>query len=356
MVPLDEEDEDTWRDPAAVSAVAAVVPHYMSARSLALYARWWQLETWLRDLAYIELRSLAGLGWTDKLMAASGRQTADAAHTHMAGADNENPLAYLDYSQIVQVMGDHWDQFRLGLLERGSWEGRQEDLKRIRHRIGHLRQPHRDDLSRLEQTLRDLERGAFITLASYNRRHTPDPQHHDDPVTRGWIKGSHETARRLLNHADRQYDTRLLLQTSRRPWAKRPASLAAAPGILWHATFRMQDRTVDARELWNDTAMRNVRPLLVHLEVDDPWHVGFTFAAVDDPHAISDAVGAAFDAVLMVSRRGALGDDHIERWRSRAAGVDFRVKSNTGWNIVDETTVPITNFGAGGGLEAAPEW
>jgi hypothetical protein len=193
MVPVDEEDADNWRDPAAVSAVAAVVPHYMSARSLALYARWWQLETWLRELAYVELRSLAGKGWTDKLSAASGRQAADAAHTHMAGADNENPLAYLDYSQIVEVMADHWDQFRLGLLERGSWEGRQDDLKRIRHRIGHLRRPHRDDLSRLEQTLRDLERGAFIALASYNRRDTPDPQHHDDPVTQGWIKGRHET-------------------------------------------------------------------------------------------------------------------------------------------------------------------
>jgi hypothetical protein len=118
----------------------------------------------------------------------------------------------------------------------------------------------------------------------------------------------------------------------------------------------MQDRTVDARELWNDTAMRSVRPLLVHLEVDDPWRVGFTFAAVDDAQAVSDAVGAAFDAVLTVSRRGGLEDDHVEQWRARALGVDFRVKSNTGWNIVDETTVPITNFGAGGGLDAAPDW
>jgi hypothetical protein len=33
---------------------------------------------------------------------------------------------------------------------------------RIRHRIGHVRRPHDDDLNRVEQALRDLEHGAFV--------------------------------------------------------------------------------------------------------------------------------------------------------------------------------------------------
>lgn len=111
----------------------------LPARSVALYARWWQLETWLRELVYVELRALFGRAWGDAVAAATGRQTQDAAFTHMAGADSDNPLAYLDYSQLIEIVGRHWDQFEYALLRRSSWEGRQEELLRIRHRIGHLR-------------------------------------------------------------------------------------------------------------------------------------------------------------------------------------------------------------------------
>lgn len=115
----------------------------------------------------------------------------------------------------VAAIAERWDQFGYALLERNAWEGRQTELKQIRNRIGHLRAPHADDLGRLEQTLRDLERGTFIALASYNRRHQPDVDR-DDPVTIGWIRGEHEDARRWLDHADRRYETRLSVTVSRR--------------------------------------------------------------------------------------------------------------------------------------------
>jgi hypothetical protein len=126
----------------------------------------------------------------------------------MTAADSENPLAYLDYSQLTsEVIGRHWDLFGRTLLEQRSWEGRQDELKRIRHRISHMRRPHADDLGRLEQTLRDLERGTFIALASYNRKTRPSPQQHHDPVTYSWIHEQHPTAQRLMHHAQRHYQT-----------------------------------------------------------------------------------------------------------------------------------------------------
>ncbi|MFC8615536.1 Swt1 family HEPN domain-containing protein [Micromonospora purpureochromogenes] len=359
MKPDDEADDaeiEPWSDPRVSRALVAAVANQMPAQSLALYARWWQLETWLRELAYVELRGRYGAAWVDAVKAASGRQQQDAAFTHMSGADNENPLAYLDYSQLLEVMGRHWDQFAYALLEQGSWNGRQDELKRIRHRIGHLRRPHADDLGRLEQTLRDLERGTFIALASYNRRRFVDEQKHDDPVTRGWIRGEHPTAKRLLQHAERQYETTLLVRTSRRPWAPQPERLAQAPGTFWHASFYMRGRTVDVRRLWYDSCLQSVRPLLVHLLADDPMHVAFTFSAADDPEAISNAIGDAFDAVLSVSRRGEPDDHYLDRWQDRARGIDYRVLTESGWNIVDESTVPISNFGAGGQTESSPAW
>jgi hypothetical protein len=349
-------EEEQWLDPVSEDALRAVVPHFMPPTSAALYARWWQLETWLRELCYVELRALYGATWQNVVKNRPERQAKDAAFTHMSGPDNDNPLAYLDYSQLLELIDGHWSQFGYALLHPSAWKGRQDELKQIRHRIGHLRRPHVDDLNRIELTLRDLERGAFMALASYNGGHTPDPSKHRDPVTRGWIAGKHQTAKRLLTHALRQYETRLVLQVSRRPWATFPAELTHAPGILWHADFYLRDRTVDTAELWRDTALDHMRPLLMHLLADDPRHIRFTFCVADDSEAIADAIGDAFDAVLENARHASFSDLGYQRWQRKARGLDYRVLSGTGWNIVDSATVPISLFSAGGGVEANPRW
>lgn len=353
------EPTDDWLSPEYQSVLqAALGSGGMPPASLALYARWWQLETWLREIIYVELRAQRGVEWTSSLPGVPPRQAKDATFTHMAGPDNENPLAYLDYSQLVAIIESQWELFSYALPEKRSWEGRQEDLKQIRHRIGHLRKPHSDDLGRVEQTLRDLERGAFIAYASYNRKGSPDPAVNVDPVTTGWIKGQHETAQRLLRHARDRYETTLNVHVSKRPWASWPDDLEGAPGILWHADFYMSPRTISGAALWRDTGLRLAKPLLVHLLVDSPWHVGFTFSAVDDAEQISDAIGDAFDALLLSTTAGMPTADTSGRdARNRIAReLDYRVLVGSGWGIVDETTIPISNFGAGGGVESLPSW
>ena len=357
---MDEEDDESqeWLPREHQEALqAAIRSGGMPSASLALYARWWQLETWLRELIYVELRAKYGTGWNQVVSLAAGRQSKDATFTHMTGPDNENPLAYLDYSQLLKIIDDHWDLFSYALVTRRSWDGRQDDLTQIRHRIGHLRKPHPDDLARIEQTLRDLERGSFIAFASYNRKDQPDPQKRSDPITNGWIKAQHPTARRLIDHAASQYETTLNVQVSRRPWAAWPNDLVGAPGILWHADFYMAGRTVTAAALWRDTGLRKLKPLVIHAIVDSPWHVGFTFSAVDNPEEIADAIGDAFDTILTISHREdipALAD-----WDARtrsAREVDFRIVAGSGWDIIDDTTIPVSSFGAGGGVDALPSW
>ena len=283
-----------------------------------------------------------------------GRQSQDASFTHMAGADNDNPLAYLDYSQLLHVLAAHWDQVAYALVERRSWEGRQEDLKRIRHRIGHLRRPHGDDLARLEQTLRDLERGAFRALASYNDKVVPERIAGSDAVAVGWLQHQHPDAQRLVDHALSRYDTRLLVRKSRRPWSPGGLPDPSGPGQLWHVDFLLRDRYLDARALWHDSYVAGVRALLVHMLSDDCWSVGFTFSAVDDGDTIADAIGSVFEAVLTVSRRGYPTEDQEQVLRRRVHdSPDFRLLSGSRWNLVDETTLPITLFGSGTGVEMA---
>jgi hypothetical protein len=86
----------------------------------------------------------------------------------------------------------------------------------------------------------------------------------------------------------------------------------------------------------------------------DPAHVSFTFSGTDTSKALADAIGTAFDAVLTVSRPGYPTDPARARWVTRAKAVDYRVMHGTGWDIVDETTIPITNFVSGGGVDRSP--
>lgn len=356
QVPFDP-SEPSWLDASSENALRAVIPDNMLPASVALYARWWQLETWLRELAYVELRALLGIDWISSVKVANSRLTQDAAFTHMAGPDSENPLAYLDYSQLVDLIERYWSQFHYALFEQRAWQGRQDELKRIRHRIGHLRRPHADDLTRLELTLRDLERGAFIALASYNDTHEPDPREHKDVITNGWINRRHSTARRLIDHAWRQYDTRLLVQFSRRPWASAASDLAGAAGIIWHADFIMRDgRAVDLGHLWHYDMMEAVRPSLLHVLSDYPSRVRFTFSAVDDPQEISDAIGELFDIVLLVSKRIDYEKFDLNEWTRTGRTLDYRVQTATGWTNVDETTLPISTFRSGGGVTLRPTW
>jgi hypothetical protein len=341
--------------PQTESALDATIGHWLPPESLVLYARWWQLETWLRQLAYIELRARDGKQWDHAVRAALGRQSQDAQFSHMISTDTENPLAYLDYSQLQNLIEKNWAQFAPALIRQPSWTARQEEIARIRHRIGHMRRPHEDDLNRIEQTLRDLERGAFIACASYNKRITPSADKHNDAVTAGWLGQQHPTAK-LIDHASSQYGTHLALTASRRPWAQWPGNLANAAGILWHAGFFMRDRTVDISDFWHASSFAVARSLVMHLVTEDSSHISLTFAAADDDQAIADAIGDAIETFLSVSRHGYLEENEEQRWRRRAFRTDYRVIHATGWNIVDETTIPISSFGAGGGVTAAIRW
>jgi hypothetical protein len=346
-------DDETRR--ALDAAAASGQPH----RAVALFARWWQLETWLRELAYVELRARDGKEWTASVEAALYRLNQDAEFTHMTSSDGSNPLAYFDYSKLIAIIGENWDNFGYALLTKASWDGRQDDLMRVRHRIGHMRKPHQDDLGRLEQTLRDLERGAFMAMSSYNDSIPIKKKSFGDAVTKGWIEGEHETARRLVRHAERQYDTSIEVHLTRRRWAEPldDSGPSGKPGYLWRVNFVIGgSRRFNVAGFWRDVLQTRVNEYLVHMLVDGPWSIDFTFAAVDDDTAVANSIGSLFDMLLSNSRRtdDVMGREETKAWTERAAQLDYRLLVSSGWGMVGPDTVPITLFGAGGGTLVVP--
>lgn len=133
-------------------------------------------------MVYVELRARYGPQWREALTGrAPARAAIDARNAYMASADADDVLAYSHVSDLFSLIEDQWDLFEHYVLPRNRWVGRTDELRELRNRNAHCRRPHRDDVARLEQTLRDLEPGAIKFYRSYVDTHHPPAQ---DPVAR----------------------------------------------------------------------------------------------------------------------------------------------------------------------------
>jgi hypothetical protein len=309
------------------------------SEAIVFYGRWWQLESWLREVVYVELRSRYGVSWTEELDEISHKRAeGESRNFYMSSADSEELLAYADVSALFRLIEARWELFDALLLPRRRWEGVADGLRELRNRNAHCRRPHRDDIPRLEQTLRDVEAGAWRFYTSY--LDTQLVKDSSDPVARSWVAGKHSTARRLLKHAEHQYETRFRLSYSLRPWATPPAvgEISGTPGVLWHAHWTIAGRDLNVRNLWSEIERsRTERDLIVHL-LFDLGSVTATFAAADDSAAIADAIGCVFDAILTESRPANPGVDPetwSASWTRGAELLPRCVQVNTPLTLVD---------------------
>lgn len=332
--PLRDSLESGWRNGVPPTATA-------------LFVRWWQLETWLRSLAYVELRAQYGVKWGSQIPTQAQRLVEKAGRLHhMATPDATATLAYLDTGLLFQLLEANWELFSTSLLDLDVWRGRVVELADIRRRIAHCRRPHSDDLDRLEQSLRDLERGAFRALSRFNTQSLAENDR-EDPVARGWVAGRHDDAIRLIKHADRQYDVGFSLRHSRRPWApKRDKSpVSGNPGYLWHAHWILRQGSLDLEGFWRDSYLNDARDSIVFVCAPAPYTIEISFPAVDDGVSIADAIGASFDTILTNMNRHREPPD-FDRYRRMTADLDPRIQVDSAWCVIDETTQPVTIFGA----------
>jgi hypothetical protein len=228
------------------------------------------------------------------------------------------------------------------------WLGRTIELRSIRNRIGHCRRPHSDDLARLEQTLRDLDSGAFRAVAAFNRQYEP-VENLDDPIVEAWIRNQHAAAKRLVGHAEQQYQVWFALRFSRRPWAEpltTTSQVTGKIGYLWHATWFVRSGFVDLRKFWEDRYLKRHRDLIVFVCASGPNSIEVSFSAVDNPELVADAIGSCFDSLLYYQNRGTTPEGLWETWAKQYSDLDPRVQVDSVWPIVDDSTVPVSMFDA----------
>jgi hypothetical protein len=228
-------------DPTQYESVPSAAVH--------LFRMSWQLELWLREITYVEVRA-SQADWQGFLKKEIKRWPAaalfnDKRMTHMA-TPHESELSYVSFGQLCDLIISNWDLWSDYLPPLDNFRSRIEEVKTIRNRVAHCRRPHANDERRLDLFLRDLEPGIRRFCVRYNEH---GPTDKGDPVAteiaRQWPE--HGLATELLSHdigwlyavGESQRDPRLGVALKR----------LCRPGTSTGAIYRLDMRGIRGHEL-----------------------------------------------------------------------------------------------------------
>jgi hypothetical protein len=274
----------------------------LDALALGVASRWWQLESYLRQLVYIELRAMYGVTWHLKLGSSPAKRSASTTVLgYMASADDSYLITHLGVSELFQLIDSEWAICNAGIgMPAAIWAGRVQELLAIRHRMAHGRRPHLSDPLRIEQTLRDLEGPAHDSLFSYASCVEVDPAW-NDPVIDAWIKRQHPLAR-LIDHGQRNKGIHFDLLYSVRTWSNQFPPLSNTPGGYWAMHVIFEDRHLQLQPFCTSSAVQTSGPWIGHIISDGPTRLLVTFPTRDGPEDIAEAIGRCFEATFINSR------------------------------------------------------
>jgi len=246
----------------------------LSEKVLDTYARLWQLETWLRRMVYVELCAQKGDGWAAAIekQKIEEVQKSDKRLTHMTTPERDL-LSYMQFSQLRQLVRDNRALFDPYLPPKNQWEAKTEEIEHIRHRIAHFRLINDDDLRRVEQLLRDVDKGFWHFCTSFNDVQPILPQT-DDPVVAHflaldllpWVEVQPKEWARV-GHVDPGETFGMTVEALCRPWAQWLKPVAGNAGLLYDVTlYTRGSRHLDYARLLPIT--RELHPHLVYICLD----------------------------------------------------------------------------------------
>ena len=304
--------------------------------TLALYNRLWQLETWLREMVYVELRTFEK-DWENYLPRAKGEypRSKDKRLTHMATAQ-ESLLAYLTFSDLWNIILDDklWDCFSLYFPPKDILKGKIEEMSQIRHRVAHFRMPHQDDLRRTELFLRDIDQALWKFCTSYNKAF-PVPLSENNPLVTRFSRVDQFPFLELYpaGAAGPRSSNAVLsvtIERSIRPWVNlgtlnRPPVSEA--GMIYHVLiFALDQRTMKYKEILQFT--KEVHKNCIHIILGSLGEsLTLTFPSILPIEIISETV----EEFLRIT--------HSALWRFKSDEVEA-VKVAAEW---PEYVLPPTN-------------
>ena len=236
---------------------------------LSTYTRLWQFESWLRMMVYVELRARYGDIWKDKLKWRNrNAYKNDKALSHMPTRE-DLPTSYMQLADHLETISANWYLFKSYLPPRNLWKAKLIELSQIRHRIAHFRLGHNHDLDRVEQLLRDADKGFWRFCTTYNATLPILPQSKDvvikqflhlDPFPYNEVKPN-TWAR--LGFADPNLVVSATFEIMRRNWLNSavPTQVAGKYGYFYDMTLCARNN----REFEYQQFLENTKKLHQHL-------------------------------------------------------------------------------------------
>ncbi len=297
-------------------------------RVLQTYARVWQLETWLRRMVYVELRAHLGDDWKIKVKheEAQRPQKADKALVHMPTPE-EDPLSYVQLSELCRIVSENRRLFDPFLPPAGVWEGRMKEISQVRHRVAHFRQGNERDLDRVVNLLRDLDKGFWKFITTYNEQHHVLP-HDGDPVFAHFlpldlIPFVEVAPREWAQVGSIPHDAwfGVSVAATARPWANWVEPVAGREGIFYDATIYLRGsrrRYFDYQNWLENT--RQLHKYVAHICLEDR----------------ADSIRVTVPAILGKERVIEILDHMINMARSSACTGEWPSYKGTIKNVADE--------------------
>lgn len=244
----------------------------VDTQSLVLYARLCQLEKWLREMVYIELKVKKGRNWVNFNKTKSTYEAEQELH-HIPSADH-SPLSYTTFSDLAKLIKNNWDLFTEYLPPQKNWEVKFEEITHIRNRVAHFRRGHQDDLDRLLQLMRDIDAGFWKFCTDYNDIHPILPPD-KDPISQKYIGldpfsykevAPNEWAR--IGSAPDSLRYIVSINMIKRSWAQSSEVIDGTPGYIYDVNIHIKNQQqFDYTRLL--THIKTFKPEIIHICLDN---------------------------------------------------------------------------------------
>ncbi|MFW8590802.1 Swt1 family HEPN domain-containing protein [Glaciecola sp. 2405UD65-10] len=213
--------------------------------SLILYARLWQLEKWLREMVYVELKAKKGRSWFN-FNKTKKTYESDKSVTHIP-TSNDNPLSFTTFTELIKLIQNNWDLFSEYLPPKCIWEVKLEEIVHIRNRVAHFRSGHTDDIERLLQLMRDIDNGFWKFCTDYNNLQPVVPPD-KDIVAKAYVDLNPFSFKEVAPNEWAQIgsappDLRYIVSISsqRRRWAEKSVVIDGTPGYIYDLSIHLRD-------------------------------------------------------------------------------------------------------------------
>ena len=294
--------------PDTLSEAAERLP----SERLSTYSRLWQFETWLRTMVYVELRARYGDAWHQYLKLRHSRSFEnDKKLSHMPTND-QLQTSFMQLSDLLNTISSNWPLFEPYLPPKQIWDARLVEVSQIRHRVAHFRPGHENDSDRVEQLLKDIDKGFWTFCSSYNSDYLFVPPSKDeilnsflhlDPFP--WTEVDNDKWARV-GIADPRQPLSVKIDVLRREWLKpkSPTRIAGEYGYLYSVTIIPRgDRRIEHSQFLSMT--QTVHSHACHICLDyAPCSVRITLPAVLERIALIDVVERLIAAARNALRPG----------------------------------------------------